>query len=39
MYSYPITGLDRSLQLHEIQATTIYRKSAHEGGKVASPMH
>ena len=36
--SYPITDLDRPLGLQEVEASTISRQSAHEGGKVVSHM-
>jgi hypothetical protein len=32
-------SLDRPLGFQEVQAPTISRHSAHEGGKVVSPMH
>jgi hypothetical protein len=32
--SYPITGVDRPLGLHEVEAPRIARKSVHEDGKV-----
>jgi hypothetical protein len=37
--SYPITGLDESLGLHEVEAPRISRHSANEGGKVVSSRH
>ena len=37
--SYPYTGLDRPLGLQEIEASRIFRKLAHEGGKVVCPTH
>ena len=37
--SNPYTGLDRSLGLQEVEATRISRQSAHEGGKVVSPLY
>jgi hypothetical protein len=37
--SYPITGLDKSVGLQEVEAHRISRQSAHEGGKVVSPTH
>ena len=37
--SHPCTGLDRALELQEAQVPGISRQSAHEGGKVVSPMH
>jgi hypothetical protein len=33
---YPITGLDRSLGLQEVEAHRISRQLAHEGGKAVS---
>ena len=33
-----MTDLDRSLELQELEAPRILRQSAHEGGKVVSPM-
>jgi hypothetical protein len=36
---YPITGVNKPLGIQEVQATIIFRKSAHEGGKVANPTH
>jgi len=39
MLSSPHTGLDRTLGFQEVEAARIYRKSAHEGGKVVSPAH
>jgi hypothetical protein len=33
------TGLDRPLGLQEVEAPSISRQSAREGGKVVSPMH
>ena len=37
--SYPLTGLDRPFGLREIEDPRISRQSAHEGGKVVSPVH
>jgi len=37
--SYPCTGLDRPLELQEVEAPRISRQAAHEGGKVVSPMN
>jgi hypothetical protein len=37
--SYPCTGLNSSQGLQEVLAPTIFRQSAHEGGKVVSPIH
>ena len=37
--SYPIKGLDRSIDLQEFKAPSISRHSAHEGGKVVSRTH
>jgi hypothetical protein len=34
-----MTGLDRPLELQELEAPRISRQSAHEGGKVVSPIH
>ena len=38
MYSNPSAGLDRSLGLQEVHASS-YRQWAYEGGKVVSPTH
>jgi hypothetical protein len=37
--SYPYTGMDRPLGLQEVGAPSIFRKLAHEGGKVVCPTH
>jgi hypothetical protein len=37
--SYPITGLDKTLGLQEVEAPRISRQSAHEGGKFVSPTY
>ena len=37
--SYTIICLDRPLGIQEVEASIIYRKSSHEGGKVVSPTH
>ena len=37
--SYPYTDLDRPLGLLEVEAASIARHSAHEGGEVVSPTH
>jgi hypothetical protein len=37
--SDPITGLDRPLVLQEVEVPRLARQSAHECGKVLSPMH
>ena len=37
--TYTYTGLDRSLGLQEVEAPSIPRQSAHEGGNVVSPTH
>jgi hypothetical protein len=37
--SSPYKGLHRPLGLQEVEAPRISRQSAHEGGKVISPMH
>ena len=37
--SHPCRGLDRPLELHEVEAPKISKQSAHDGGKVVSPMH
>ena len=39
MLSYPITGLDRPLQIWEVEAHSISKQSSHEVGKAVSPMH
>jgi hypothetical protein len=36
---YPITGPDGPSGLQEVEAPRISRHSAHEGGKVVSPMY
>ena len=36
---YRITGLEKTLGLQEIEAPTISRQSAHEGGELVSPTH
>ena len=36
-FSYPITGLDRSLALQEVEASRISRQSTHDGSKAISP--
>jgi hypothetical protein len=36
---FPITSLDRSLGLQEVEAARISWQSAHEGGKVVSLTH
>jgi hypothetical protein len=36
---FPATGLDRSLGFQQVEAPRISRQSAHDGGKVVSPMH
>ena len=33
--SYPITGLKRLLGLQEVEATRIYRRAAHIGGRLS----
>jgi hypothetical protein len=38
-YSSPITRLDSSVVLQEIESPRMSRHSAYEGGKVASLMH
>ena len=35
--SYPITGLERPLQLQDVETPRIYRQLAHRGSKVVSP--
>ena len=35
----PSTGLDRPKGVQEVEASRIFRKSAHEGGQVVSPTH
>jgi hypothetical protein len=37
--SYPITGLDRSLELQETEAPRISKQSGHEDGEVVSSTH
>lgn len=37
MYSY--TSVDRPLGLQDFEVPRIHRKSAHESGKVISPLH
>jgi hypothetical protein len=37
--SHPNTGLDSSLELHEVEANTRSRNLGHEGDKVVSPTH
>jgi hypothetical protein len=37
--SFLSTGLDKTRGFLEVQAPMIFRESAHEGGKVVSPMH
>jgi hypothetical protein len=39
LHSCPSTGLEKPLPLREVEAPTICRQTAHEGGKVVSPMH
>jgi len=36
---YPITGLDRPLKHHEVEASRISVESAHEGGVLLSPKY
>jgi len=36
---YAITGLNRPLGIQEVKAPIIFRKSAHERGKVANSTH
>ena len=36
---FPITDLDRSLRLQEVEAARISRQWAHEGGKVVRPTY
>jgi hypothetical protein len=38
-FGYILICLDRPIGLQEVEAPIISRKSAHEGGKVVSPMH
>jgi hypothetical protein len=38
-YNNPFTGLDRPVGLQEVEASRIFRQSAHEGGKVVSCTH
>jgi len=38
-WTYPITGLDRTLGLEEFEVPRISRQSVHESGKFVSPMH
>jgi hypothetical protein len=35
----PVTGLEKPSGLQEAEVPRISRHSAHEGGKVVSPMH
>ena len=37
--SIPYPGLNRPLELKEVEAPRISRQSAHEGGKAISPTH
>jgi hypothetical protein len=37
--SYQCTGLDRLLELQEVETPRISRRSTHENGKVVSPPH
>jgi hypothetical protein len=39
LFSQAKQSLDRALRLQEVEARTISRQSAHEGGKVVSPTH
>jgi len=37
--SYPITGLEKPVEVWEVEASRISSHAAHEGGKVVSHMH
>jgi len=39
IFGYPFTGLDKTLEVQEFEASTISKQSAHKGSKVVSPTH
>ena len=36
---HPVRGMEWHLGIHKVEDARIFRKSAHEGGKIVSPLH
>jgi hypothetical protein len=39
IFSYPFTGVDKTLEVHEFETSRISKQSAHKGSKFVRPTH